>query len=62
MSESWETYPEIPTEQISRRDYFAAMAMQGACANPEMINNSEVVIAKNAVYQADELIKALDES
>jgi len=62
MSESWETYPEIPTEQISRRDYFAAMAMQGACANPEIINHSEIVIAKNAVYQADELIKALDES
>jgi hypothetical protein len=55
---------------LSKREYFAAMVMQGMAANPAMfeltsekINPTEVAAfyANAAVEQADALIKALNQ-
>lgn len=57
-----DTYSGRPCNQhfgLTKREYFAAMALQGFCAN---INPQYMVdnwIAKMAVKQADELIKEL---
>ena len=42
---------------LTKREYFAAMALQGICANPNHIPTNA---AQGAVQQADELIKALN--
>lgn len=46
---------------LSRRDYFAACALQGilANANPEMCNGGADICAKTAVGCADALIEEL---
>lgn len=46
---------------LSKREYFAAMAMQGLCANsiPGSHHQSDR-LAREAVDYADELIKALN--
>lgn len=49
------------SEGMTKREYFASMAMQGLCAcsiagSHKMFD----VLAKEAVLYADELIKALD--
>ena len=50
---------------LTKREYFAAMALQGYCANDpnkgRMLCDRES-IAKMAVQKADELIKVLKES
>lgn len=46
---------------LTKREYFAAMAMQGICAAP--VNSSHVgkeLLCKAAVEIADELLKALE--
>lgn len=46
---------------LTKREYFAAKAMQGLISNPEYfgrLDNDEK--AKHAVFFADELIKALN--
>jgi hypothetical protein len=45
---------------LTKREYFAAMAMQGMCANPDYTRNSPSVIAEWSVKQADALIEALN--
>jgi len=49
---------------LTKREHFAAMAMQGMLANPAMIDvhNKESIewIAKHAIGQADELLKELE--
>lgn len=57
-------YPIGPTEIIglTKREYFAAMAMQGLCANPEWVDISEQTIAQCALVQADALIKQLNQA
>lgn len=52
---------------ITKREYFAAMAMQGICAKQAEdkyhVNDGWLhpeTVAKNAVQIADELLKALD--
>ena len=50
------------TYGLSKREYFAAMAMQGLMANPATINvDGEYLTANAAVKIADKLIKALNE-
>ena len=44
---------------LTIREYFAAMAMQGLLACPD-IAASRKAIAEEAVQQADELLKALE--
>lgn len=44
---------------LTKREYFAAMAMQGLLAYPD-ITNSARIIAEESVKQADELLKALE--
>lgn len=51
-------------EDLTKREYFAAMALQGMQAN-NFINDHQYqqtpeIIAKNAVTQADSLIEALN--
>lgn len=48
-----------PHGGISLREYFAAMAMQGFCANPDKsINGTEAI--KLSIWCADELIRNLN--
>ncbi len=45
---------------ITKREYYAALAMQGMSANPVFDNAEPETIAKCAVIQADALIAALE--
>ena len=49
-----------PTPGLSKREYFASLAMQGLCANAEIGTDPERTIAWLAVRQADALIEALN--
>ena len=44
---------------LTKREYFAAMAMQGLMACPD-ISASREAIAEESVKQADDLLKALE--
>ena len=44
---------------LTKREYFAAMAMQGLCACPDLAV-SRVELAEESVKQADALLKALE--
>lgn len=46
---------------LKKREYFAAMAMQGILAS-NRTQKTETSLSKLAVYYADELIKALNEN
>ena len=46
------------TDYIGLRDYFAAKAMQGFCANPEETSWNAEDVARNAYDVADAMIKA----
>ena len=51
----------IPSQDgLTKREYFAAMALQGICCNVDNFGNSEYELARAAVTMADELIKALN--
>jgi hypothetical protein len=59
----WEGTPNGASESeggITKREYFAALAMQGLCSHPEIGMENETKIAKVAVRQADALIAALN--
>jgi hypothetical protein len=45
---------------LTKREYFAAMAMQGLCVS--MSSSEASAIADESIKQADELIKALNKS
>jgi hypothetical protein len=47
---------------LTKREQFAAMAMQGHCANAELTDTPAEVIAKWSVEQADALIAELGKS
>jgi len=49
---------------LTKREYFAAMAMQGILANDRIVNKNESgeKIAHDSVYMADILIKELNKS
>jgi hypothetical protein len=44
---------------LTKREYFAAMAMQGLISKQGELNNAEIR-ARMAVIHADELLKALE--
>lgn len=46
---------------LTKREYFAAMAMQGILGNPYMKNYPKNKIAEESVAMADALINALNE-
>ncbi len=50
-----------PQDGLTKLEYFAAMALQGALADSERIG-SPTNYARDAVIYADALIKALNES
>ncbi|QEL01119.1 hypothetical protein FKG96_09965 [Olivibacter sp. LS-1] len=45
---------------LTKREYFAAMALQGLCANPEYVDWSDEKVSRMAVGEADRLIEALN--
>ena len=45
---------------LTKREYFAGLAMQGMLAASITTRNEEMATARDAVSQADELLKALD--
>ncbi len=47
---------------LTKRELFAAMAMQGFCANEAYIDTGFVELAAYSVSQADALIRRLNES
>lgn len=57
-----EVYAGINTALPRKRELFAAMAMQGALANPELINESAESMSEIAVAYADALIAELEKS
>lgn len=48
---------------VTKREYFAAMAMQGALANnyPNIVSLSSEQVARLSIEHADELLKQLDQ-
>lgn len=55
---SWPTGYE-PANGLTKRELFAAMAMQGLLANPEGGDRHQELIADYAVAQADALLAKL---
>jgi len=51
--------PKQYDDGLTKREYFAALAMQGLMANEEFSYDSCKAIAEKAVEQADELLAAL---
>lgn len=52
----------IDQSGLTKREYFAAMAMQGLCINANSIDYTEIkVIATTAVTMADALLKQLEQ-
>jgi hypothetical protein len=47
---------------LTKRELFAAMAMQGLVANPERINDPGPVLVNVAIAYADALIKELEKN
>lgn len=46
---------------LTKREYFAAMAMQGLLSNPQVTDHMEYMhIASNAIYYADQLLKQIE--
>lgn len=52
---------DSPAYYMSKREYFAAMAMQGYLANDKTIGAKDKDLAHWSVRTADALIKALNE-
>ena len=50
----------IPTEGLTKREYFAGLAMQGMIANTDTYVQDKSVIAKLSIEHADELLKQLE--
>ncbi len=51
-----------PRRWLNKRELFAAMAMQGYCANPEILHWSHEEMAEHAVEAADQLCVAIEET
>ena len=45
---------------LTKREYFAAMALQGLLANPDLTKTDDATIAMTCIDAADSLIKALN--
>jgi len=54
--------PQWKYSALTKLEYFAAIAMQGYCANPNMTKHSYEQTASAAVNQAKALIKELNDS
>ena len=51
---------EITYAGLSKREHFAAMAMQGYCSNPSLLSEGDETLALYSLSAADALLKALD--
>lgn len=51
---------ETGKQGLTKREYFAGLAMQGMLANTEYVLHSRETLAHNAVQMADELLKQLE--
>lgn len=69
MTQSHESaFPEVQpipqfndhTYGLTKREYFAALSLQGLCSSPYFGQHSEEYHANTAVYLADSLIEALN--
>lgn len=49
------------TTGLTKRELFAAMALQGMLANPDLTKTDDVTIAMTCIDAADALIKALNQ-
>lgn len=58
-------YTRTDTQPLTKREYFAGLAMQGLCTNPKVVDGSNAIayvwMANQAVIFADFLIEALNE-
>lgn len=62
----------VPTIGLTKREYFAAMAMQGMLSNPhylqmldinierKVITNQNIMLCRESLDMADELLKQLE--
>ena len=57
---------QFESQSITKREYFAAMAMQGLCANPKYFDGSQEgcmdILPDDAVRLADTLLSELDKT
>lgn len=53
-------YPAAALKGLTKREHFAAMAMQGLLSNPYLSENKADKIAYNALINADELLLTLE--
>ena len=54
----------IPTEGLTKREYYAGLALQGTCSNQEFLKNlngDPNLVIKACIEIADELLKQLEE-
>lgn len=55
------TFGYLPTERgLTKREYFAALAMQGLLSNPDFVAHTPLHAAEWAVSNADALIETLN--
>lgn len=50
----------VQPPELSKRELFAAMAMQGMCANPKAVDTTPETVAGAALEAADALLSALE--
>lgn len=55
-----ESFAEFHSLGLTKREYFAALAMHGLCANPAYLDYGFERIAKESAIAADELLKQLE--
>lgn len=62
LESAFPTTQDFDQEGLSKREFFAALAMQALLANPTMVNEviDHRVIADQATLQTDELITSLN--
>lgn len=45
---------------LTKREYFAACALQGYCSNPQTWDKADTILAEMAINSADALIRELE--
>ena len=55
-----EVFTNPDNRGLTKREYCAALAMQGMLANPSLTNIAEADLCETAVICADELLKKLE--
>jgi len=55
-----DTISNVPNTPLTKREYFAGLAMQGYCANSSLATEPDSLLAEYAIKTADALIDELN--